>query len=122
MARLCQHYYTQSLAASPHIFFPACITGPAAITLDVLLCRAYSYMTSLPEGPRKVMWQMMAEAALAQRDLEMLALCHEKLGNMDEALQVRQVGSPRAICMASEDLRIPYCFHLHACSMCCRKI
>ncbi len=63
-------------------------------TLDVLLCRAYSIVTSLPEGPKKVMWQMMAEVALECMDLAMLALCHDKMGKMDDALQVRQVGTP----------------------------
>lgn len=99
----------------------ACNIGPAAVTLEVLLCRAYSIVTLLPNGPKTVMWQMIAEAALARRDLEMLALCHEKMGNADDALQVRQVGLTQADCMASES-RACVTFHLHACTMWCRIV
>ncbi|CAL8468379.1 g7919 [Coccomyxa elongata] len=53
------------------------------------MTEAYSIVTSLPEGPKKVMWQMMAEVALACKDLAMLALCHEKMGKVDDALQIQ---------------------------------
>ncbi|BDA43673.1 probable intraflagellar transport protein 172 homolog [Coccomyxa sp. Obi] len=58
---------------------------------DARAKKAYSIVTAFSGGPKKVMWRMMAELALAHGDLEMLALCHEKMGNVDDALQVRQI-------------------------------
>jgi hypothetical protein len=66
-------------------------------------CRAYGIVVALPGPPNKLMWQMLAEAALTQKDLAILALCHEKMGNAGEALVVRQVGSTELqspVCMA----------------------
>lgn len=53
--------------------------------------RAYGIAAALPGPPNKVMWQMLTETAQSQKDLSMLGLCHERMGNAEHALDVRQV-------------------------------
>lgn len=69
-------------------------------------------MVALPGPPNKLMWQMLAETALTQKDLAILGLCHEQMGNAEEALVVRQVGSTELqspVCMAIINLKeVPF--------------